>query len=175
MFNSSKPKIIILDDDHYPEGRVSDKLMGEFRKRKLDVDIRHYKTFASLTRAIHSKEISITDLYVIDSTLDEEPDGHRKEFGHTIPALLDMGIKAKYMMPGSGGMEGRANNQVFEDIMERRSRQVSWAQMDLKERGLSGNPFTVADKILGYYHELNPKVQLEKEFVGSFEDSIPRR
>lgn len=172
LFSSPKPKIVILDDDHYPEGRVSDKLMPEFNYRRLNIEIKHYLTFDSLSKAINKGDVSKTDLLVLDSTLDDEPDGHRLEFGQTIPALLDMGIKAKYMMPGSGGREGTENNKVFEEIIERRGRQLDWQQMDLSGLGLSGNPLTVADKILEYFYELNPKLDIERELVG---ENILRR
>jgi len=166
LFSSSKPKIVILDDDHYPEGRVSDKLMPEFNYRHLNIEVKHYLTFDSLSKAINRGDVSKSDLIVLDSTLDEEPDGHRLEFGQTVPALLDMGIKPKYLMPGSGGRTGAQNNRVFEEIIERRGRQMNWQQMDLSELGLSGNPLTVADKILEYFHELNPNINIEREFVG---------
>lgn len=172
LFSISKPKIIILDDDHYPEGRVSEKLMPEFKYRHLDIEVKHYRTFASLSEAINRGDITKLDLLVLDSTLDDEPDGHRLEFGQTVPALLDMGIKPKHMMPGSGGREGTENNKVFEEIIERRGRQMDWQQMDLSGVGLSGNPLTAADKILDYFYELNPKFDIERELVG---ESIPRR
>lgn len=172
LFSSAKPKIVILDDDHYPEGRVSDKLMPEFKYRHLDIEVVHYRTFQTLSKAINKGEVSKSDLLVLDSTLDEEPDGHSLEFGQTIPALLDMGIKAKYMMPASGGREGSENNRVFEEIIERRGRQLDWQQMDLSGLGLSGNPLMIADKILDYFYVLNPKLDKEREMVG---ESISRR
>lgn len=167
FINSSKPKIVILDDDHYPEGRISQKLIPEFNYRHLSIEVKHYRTFQALTEAINRGYVSKLDLLVLDSTLDDEPNGHRLEFGQTIPVLLDMGIKPKHIMPGSGGTAASINNGVFEEIIERRGRQIDWRQMDLKNIGLSGNPLTVATKILDYFQELYPRVNLEKEFTMS--------
>ncbi len=151
--------------------------MPEFRSqyRKLDVEVVHYKTLDELKKDFEVGRIGEEDLYVIDSALEDEPDGHLREFGYTIPTLHDLGIRYEHMMPGSGAGGGRHNNQFFENYLEGQGRAIGWHQMDLKEMGLTGDPLRVVDRILEYYKDLHPKVGLEVELVTSGESLMPLR
>lgn len=149
-------KIVILDDDKYPEGRVSERVVPAFHDLGFDAVV-HYRTFDEMKNDILRERLSRDALFIVDSSLEEEPDHHLKDFGNTIPAMLDMlEINYKHIMPASGKPEGRENNRIFFKILERRGKIEDWGQRALEAGGLAGNPARIARSILEYFDVLYP-------------------
>ena len=180
MREKNTHKIVILDDDHYPEGRVSQGVMPEFKSRNIN-NVVHYKTFDDLKKDIFNRTIDTDSLFVIDSSLIDEPDGHFIDFGRTIPAMLGMlEINYKHIIPASGGSEGRTNNDVFFELLSRQDKIENLGQRCLENIGLSGDPKKVVNAIVDYHDELYPNeinAELKKEIVGEFVEggnALPR-
>ena len=151
----STHKIVILDDDHYPEGRVSLKIIPEFEKR--GVEVVHYKTFKALQDDIFNGTLDRNSLFVIDSSLEDEPDHQYYDFKRTVPSLIDrLNIRYKHIIPASGGVEGKTNNDYFFTFLENIGRVEDWGQRCLENFGLTGDPVKVVDEILGYHDVLYP-------------------
>ena len=159
-------QIIILDDDAWPDGRITRQVLPEFKKRGLGKYVHHYPTFTELKEDLESGKLSKNNLFVLDSSI-QEPSGQRFSFENTVPWLLDHGIKTRRMMPGSSWdykNTGVKNNLWFEEFVRRRGRTIRLNQMALFHSGLAGNPESVVNGILAYYKELYPgKIQKETE------------
>jgi len=148
--------IVILDDDHFPEGRVSVYILPEFERRGIH-NVKHYKTYHDLKGALEKGAISPSDLFVVDSSLGDEPDGRYVNFEIVIPSLLGMhGISHKNILPASGGDVGMFNNQWFFDYLERIGKGWDWGQEGLKSTGLTGRPKDIVETIVNYFESLHP-------------------
>jgi hypothetical protein len=100
----SKPKkieskIIILDDDIWPDGRITNQILPEFKRRGLDQYVHHYSTFADLKKDLQNGTVSTNNLFVLDSSLDKEPNRKPLSFCNTIPWLNSHGISITKMKP----------------------------------------------------------------------------
>jgi len=168
MSEDKKHKIVILDDDHYPEGRVSVWIMPVFRELGITNAV-HYKTFASMKKDILFGKLDRNSLFILDSSLCDEPDGHLWEFGKTVPTLLDeCGVNYKQIVPASGGKEGRNNNSVFFQMLEMRGKIENFGQRCLEFQGLTGDPEKVVKSIVDYHNELFPNeiyIETKKEMA----------
>lgn len=161
---SISKKVIILDDDEWPTGRITENILPEFKRKGIkEGNIIHYLTFIDLKEDLRTGKISKDNLFVLDSSLTKEPNNKLLSFETTVPFLLDSGINPKKLMPGSGAREGTVNNTFFEKIYERRGRTTNLNQMGLFGIGLSGAPQEVASAILTYYNDLYPETRLERE------------
>ena len=168
-----KGKIIILDDDIWPTGRITERILPEFKKRGLDKHLIHYNTFNKLRQDLLEGRLSRSNLFVLDSSLEKEPDGKLLGFQNTVPSLISHGIKVRNMMPGSGWKEGVKNNLWFEEYAERRGRSIRLNQMTLFASGLSGDPEKVVNGILTYHEELFPgTIQKESESTPCTEGAL---
>lgn len=160
-------KIILLDDDHYPEGRVSKYILPEFKKLSIGKNVIHYKTFAELKKDILARKVERDSLFVMDSSLEEEPDRHLMDFTKTIPIMLGtLGIKHKNIIPASGGSNGYQNNGFFFDYLARIEKVEDWGQRCLEISGFTGKPSEVVQSIIEYHQVLYPdeiKNELTKE------------
>lgn len=96
-------------------------------------------------------------LFIVDSSLEDEPNREYYDFKRSIPAMLDMlDIHYKHIIPASGGVEGRVNNNFFFTFLENRDKIEDWGQRCLESYGLTGSPKNVVDAILEYHEVLYP-------------------
>lgn len=180
-------RIIILDDDHYPDGRVSQRLIPEFKKRGLDNLVTHLKTFAEYREFLdNSQNLKDIGLIIMDSSLEDREHHTIKSFGDTLPYTIDTLIDhhrkdlLKCVMPASGNLiEGVKNNRYAEEMFARRNIVMDWQQTSLGNGGLSEDSVKVCDKIIGTYENKYPGMlsqegahkPIEKESTTSVEKS----
>jgi hypothetical protein len=160
-------KIIILDDDkelslagRVQNGRISNRIMPIFEKFKMNEDVLHFVTFKDLQEAVERGYLSTSgNLFVLDSTLTE--DEHEYSFEQTVPWLVSAGIKPRFLMPGSGGLESFHNNQIFVDKIENMGYSVGAKQENIALYGLTGDIdnylsryLDVVEGIIDYANEL---------------------
>jgi hypothetical protein len=169
-------RIIILDDDHYPDGRVTKSLLPEFKNRGLEGIVTHFKTFAEYRDFLAiRKNLEEVGLIIMDSSLLE--DTHSYNFEQTIPYTVDTLVEARRkdlvrcIMPASGNLtEGVKNNRYAEEYLQRRGFNVDWQQTSLSSGGLSENPGKICDKIIGFYENKYPGMISKEGSLSSLEN-----
>lgn len=184
------PKIIYIDDDIHPVGRISQRILPIFEEKGLIDVVLHFKTFEQFKLYILNVENeSEIVLIILDSSLDL---GERLyQMTDTLPYIVsrleDIASKGnnnrlaareslislcQRIMPASGRSKNtseeilrqRDNNNYFREYMQRIDIPINEDQMDLARIGGStGEPKEVVTTILKYYSLLYPNEVLEQK------------
>ena len=163
-------KIIILDDDHYPEGRITQKLLPVFEDHNLRDLVIHFDTFSEYKKYLDDPQnIKEVGIIVMDCSLVNE--NKMYTFQETLPFTISVATTyrldlLKCIMPASGNMaEGIKNNRYAEELFDRRGYIMDWEQTALSNGGLAyQNTESIFQNIAALYEKRYPGV-LSKEGV----------